>query len=89
MRIATYARISTDEDNQPFSLGAQQDRLDAYLQVPGLLESGDALFRSGLGSDPGAPRSEARPDRCGQGRLRASARASRRPAIAKDRKSVV
>lgn len=32
MRIATYARISTDEDNQPFSLGAQRDRLDAYCK---------------------------------------------------------
>ena len=32
MRIATYTRISTDEDNQPFSLGAQQDRLDAYCK---------------------------------------------------------
>ncbi len=30
MRIGIYTRISTDEDNQPFSLGAQQDRLDAY-----------------------------------------------------------
>ena len=30
MGIAIYTRISTDEDNQPFSLGAQQDRLDAY-----------------------------------------------------------
>ncbi len=32
MRIATYTRISTDEDNQPFSLGAQRDRLDAYCK---------------------------------------------------------
>ncbi len=32
MRIAIYTRISTDEDNQPFSLGAQQDRLDAYCK---------------------------------------------------------
>ena len=32
MRIATYTRISTDEDRQPFSLGAQQERLDAYAQ---------------------------------------------------------
>ena len=32
MRIAIYTRISTDEDNQPFSLGAQQDRLDAYCR---------------------------------------------------------
>ncbi|HEV2757241.1 MAG TPA: recombinase family protein, partial [Actinomycetota bacterium] len=27
-----YTRISTDEDNQPFSLGAQQDRLEAYCK---------------------------------------------------------
>jgi site-specific DNA recombinase len=32
MRIATYTRISTDEDRQPFSLGAQQERLDAYAR---------------------------------------------------------
>jgi site-specific DNA recombinase len=32
MRIATYTRISTDEDRQPFSLGAQQERLDAYAK---------------------------------------------------------
>ncbi|MFB3737916.1 MAG: recombinase family protein, partial [Candidatus Velamenicoccus archaeovorus] len=30
MRIATYIRISTDEDRQPFSLGAQAERLEAY-----------------------------------------------------------
>jgi site-specific DNA recombinase len=30
MRIATYTRISTDEDRQPFSLGAQEERSDAY-----------------------------------------------------------
>ena len=30
MRIATYTRISTDEDRQPFSLGAQAERLEAY-----------------------------------------------------------
>lgn len=27
MRVAIYTRISTDEDNQPFSLEAQRDRL--------------------------------------------------------------
>ncbi len=31
MRIASYCRISTDEERQPFSLGAQRDRLDAYI----------------------------------------------------------
>ena len=31
MRVATYCRISTDETNQPYSLGAQRDRLDAYV----------------------------------------------------------
>jgi site-specific DNA recombinase len=30
MRIATYTRISTYEDHQPFSLGAQAERLEAY-----------------------------------------------------------
>jgi len=30
VRVATYTRISTDEDRQPFSLGAQAERLDAY-----------------------------------------------------------
>jgi site-specific DNA recombinase len=32
MRIATYTRISTDEDRQPFSLGAQSERLEAYVR---------------------------------------------------------
>ncbi len=31
MRIATYLRISTDEERQPFSLEAQADRLGAYV----------------------------------------------------------
>ena len=31
MRVATYTRISTDEVNQPYSLGAQSERLAAYM----------------------------------------------------------
>src|SRR5579884_2447055 len=31
MRIATYTRISTDEEHQPFSLEAQSVRLDSYI----------------------------------------------------------
>jgi site-specific DNA recombinase len=31
MRTATYTRISTDEEHQPFSLGAQSDRLRKYI----------------------------------------------------------
>jgi len=31
MRVALYTRISTDEDRQPFSLGAQEERLRAYV----------------------------------------------------------
>lgn len=31
-RVAFYTRISTDEDTQKFSLGAQRDRLDAFSQ---------------------------------------------------------
>lgn len=31
LRIATYTRRSTDEDNQPFSIEAQNTRLDAYV----------------------------------------------------------
>ncbi|GAA3390437.1 hypothetical protein GCM10020369_44380 [Cryptosporangium minutisporangium] len=30
LRIATYTRRSTDEENQPFTLGAQDTKLDAY-----------------------------------------------------------
>jgi site-specific DNA recombinase len=33
MRIATYLRISTDEERQPFSLEAQADRLGAYVSA--------------------------------------------------------
>jgi site-specific DNA recombinase len=32
MNIATYTRISTDEEHQPFSLEAQAERLDAYVR---------------------------------------------------------
>jgi site-specific DNA recombinase len=31
MKVATYTRISTDEERQPFSLEAQTDRLNAYI----------------------------------------------------------
>ncbi len=31
VRVALYTRISTDETNQPYSLGAQRDRLEAYV----------------------------------------------------------
>ncbi len=30
-RVALYTRISTDETNQPYSLGAQRDRLLAHV----------------------------------------------------------
>ena len=33
MKIATYCRISTDEERQPFSLDAQADRLAAYISA--------------------------------------------------------
>jgi len=32
VKVATYTRISTDEENQPYSLGAQDDRLSAYIR---------------------------------------------------------
>lgn len=32
MRVATYTRISTDEDHQPFSLASQAERLEAYAK---------------------------------------------------------
>ncbi len=32
IRVATYTRISTDEEHQPFSLGAQAERLDSYVR---------------------------------------------------------
>ena len=32
MRVATYIRISTDEDHQPYSLEAQAERLAAYVK---------------------------------------------------------
>jgi site-specific DNA recombinase len=32
VRIAIYMRISTDEEHQPFSLGAQAERLDSYVR---------------------------------------------------------
>ncbi len=32
VRVATYTRISTDEEHQPFSLEAQASRLGSYIQ---------------------------------------------------------
>lgn len=57
MRVASYARISTDEEHQPHSLGAQRDRLGRYCDSQDgwrLLASyedqitGTALARPGL-----------------------------------------
>ncbi len=31
MRVATFPRISTDEEHQPYSLEAQNTRLAAYI----------------------------------------------------------
>ena len=31
IRVATYTRISTDEEHQPYSLEAQADRLGKYI----------------------------------------------------------
>ena len=42
MRVAIYGRISTDEERQPFSLDAQQERLAAYVAA----QPGWALTRS-------------------------------------------
>ena len=59
VRVATYTRISTDETNQPYSLGAQRDRLDAYVAsqdgwhiVSRFVDkaSGKSLERPGLGA---------------------------------------
>lgn len=35
MKVATYRRISTNEDHQPYSLEAQRDRLQAYAKSQG------------------------------------------------------
>lgn len=57
MRIATYTRISTDEERQPFSLEAQAERLAAYVKsqddwkiVSKFTDqaSGKSLYRPGL-----------------------------------------
>jgi site-specific DNA recombinase len=32
VRVATYTRISTDEEHQPYSLEAQDERLRAYIR---------------------------------------------------------
>jgi len=32
VRVATYTRISTDEEHQPFSLEAQAQRLGSYIE---------------------------------------------------------
>lgn len=35
LRVATYTRISIDEQNLPYSLGAERDRLDAFATSQG------------------------------------------------------
>jgi site-specific DNA recombinase len=42
VRVAIYRRISTDEERQPFSLDAQQERLATYIAA----QPGWALTRS-------------------------------------------
>lgn len=51
MKVATYSRISTDEDRQPFSLGAQKDRLETYIAA----QDGWTLARSYTDQVSGAP----------------------------------
>ena len=54
-RVALYTRISTDEVNQPYSLGAQRDRLEAYVaNQPGwqITASTSSLSESGRPSSP-------------------------------------
>jgi site-specific DNA recombinase len=57
LRVATYTRISTDEDHQPYSLEAQAGRLSSYIASQGDWElvrtftdqlSGATLERPGL-----------------------------------------
>jgi len=57
VRVATYIRISTDEENQPYSLEAQEQRLAAYIKSQDGWEaarhysdrmSGNKLERPGL-----------------------------------------
>lgn len=66
VRVATYARISTDETNQPYSLGAQRDRLDAYVA------SQDGWHIVSRVEDRASGKSQARP---GLASLRAAAAA--------------
>ena len=57
MRVATYTRISTDEEHQPYSLEAQRERLGSYIRIQDGWElvrrftdqmSGSTLERPGL-----------------------------------------
>jgi site-specific DNA recombinase len=57
IRVATYTRISTDEEHQPFSLEAQAERLGSYVRSQDSWQltrrytdqmSGSTLERSGL-----------------------------------------
>lgn len=57
IRVATYTRISTDEEHQPFSLEAQAERLGSYVHSQDSWEltrrytdqmSGSTLDRPGL-----------------------------------------
>jgi hypothetical protein len=51
MKVATYTRISTDEEHQPFSLEAQGDRLSAYIAS----QDGWHLVRSFTDQQSGKP----------------------------------
>lgn len=45
VRVGTYVRRSTDDDNQPYSIDAQDTRLDAYIDSQPRLATGQALRR--------------------------------------------
>jgi site-specific DNA recombinase len=68
VRVATYTRISTDEDHQPYSLEAQAERLGAYVK------SQDGWELTRRFSDQASGASTERP---GLQRALAEARASR------------
>jgi hypothetical protein len=50
-RVSFYTRISTDEDHQKYSLGAQKERLEAYCKA----QWGDD-WRVRVGERPHRPR---------------------------------
>ena len=79
MKVATYTRISTDEEHQPYSLEAQDGRLRLLYREPRRLGARADVHRSALRRNAGTTRPSPRNLRARAGRFDLAARLPGRP----------